>query len=182
MTVYAGPNLVLKQLTRHERLRPKGVGRHASLAQQMCQCYRAVEIDQRSSRSWSSSRMSWSNGTIGRRGGGVPSRIRAGFSHPSRTPRSSNGVTLDRGGPISATGRSRSVMMIVSPAAARRTYSESLFFSLFRPTVRMPDKWPLEATFSIRPPTKEIGGAVHTPRVKHRWCRYVLAERGGRAL
>src|SRR5216110_2076370 len=31
MTVYAGPNLVFKQLTRHERLRPKGVGRHASL-------------------------------------------------------------------------------------------------------------------------------------------------------
>ena len=37
-------------------------------------------------------------------------------------------------------GRSRSVIMIVSPAAARRTYSESLFFKLFRPTVRMPDK------------------------------------------
>src|SRR5436190_20262333 len=54
-----------------------------------------------------------------------------------------------RGGLISATGRPRSVMTTVSPAAAARTYSLSLFLRVFRPTVRMPATWLPEATLSI---------------------------------
>src|SRR5437763_8038929 len=67
----------------------------------------------------------------------------AGLSHPSRMPRSSK-AERDRpspagmsrwGGLISAIGRPRSVMTTVSPAAAMRTYSLSLFLSALRPTV-----------------------------------------------
>ena len=74
-------------------------------------------------------------------GGGPASAIRGGVSQPSRTPRAINSSSgrfrLPRGGPISATTRSRSVTSTVSPAAAKRTYSLSLFFKTFRPTDRM---------------------------------------------
>src|SRR5579863_2851183 len=48
-----------------------------------------------------------------------------------------NGLRVGRGGPISATTRSRSVTRTVSPPAARRTYSLSLFLSSLRPTERI---------------------------------------------
>ena len=54
---------------------------------------------------------------------------------PSRTPRSMTGYGGSAcGGTISATARPRSVMTTVSPAAASRTYSLSLFLGFYRPT------------------------------------------------
>src|SRR3954463_13111078 len=87
---------------------------------------------------------------MGLRGGGEPSVMRAGVIHPSRIPRSrTDSRPPARGGTISATGRPRSVTTIVSPEAASRTYSLSLFFRVFRPTVFIRAGWPLEATLSI---------------------------------
>src|SRR5215471_2185821 len=62
-----------------------------------------------------------------------------GVSQPSRTASASSastrsGLRPGRGGTISATTRSRSVTSTVSPPAARRTYSLSLFLRSFRPT------------------------------------------------
>src|SRR5215216_5200051 len=82
--------------------------------------------------------------------GGQSGPRTAGVIQPSRMPRS---ITLSffgrLGGLISAMGRPRSVMTTVSPAAAARTYSLSLFLSVLRPTVRMPATWLPEATLSI---------------------------------
>jgi hypothetical protein len=65
---------------------------------------------------------------IGRRGGSGLNGLFAGLIQPSRTPRSMIDPGSRRGGTISATMRLRSVMTTVSPAAAKRTYSLSLFF------------------------------------------------------
>src|SRR5438132_9224529 len=131
------PNLVFDEPAGDQRLLPERVRGRSTLAEQLGERDGAVEIDQRSSRSRSSSCISSSKGTIGWRGGGsVPGSV-GGVSHPSRTPRSKNLFVSRRGGTISATMRLRSVITTVSPAAARRTYSLSLFFNVFRPTVRM---------------------------------------------
>src|SRR3954451_4015081 len=84
--------------------------------------------------------------------------MRAGVIHPSRIPRSrTDSRPPSRGGTISATGRPRSVMTIVSPEAAARTYSLSLFFRVFNPTVFMWATWLPEAPLSI------AGGADKIP-------------------
>jgi hypothetical protein len=86
--------------------------------------------------------MSWRNVMTGLRGGGsLPTSV-GGASQPSRTASASSastrsGLRPGRGGTISATTRSRSVTSTVSPPAARRTYSLSLFLRSFRPTERI---------------------------------------------
>src|SRR5207237_2592143 len=71
-----------------------------------------------------------------------------------------------RGGTISATTRPRSVTTTVSPAAASRTYSLSLFFRTFSPTVRMVQKWLLEATLSNRAKTAVYALAFGVDRAR----------------
>src|SRR4051795_10312203 len=85
--------------------------------------------------------------------------MRAGVIHPSRIPRSrTDSRPPSRGGTISATGRPRSVMTIVSPAAAARTYSLSLFFRAFKPTIFIGRRWLPEATLSIESGAGRISG------------------------
>jgi len=55
----------------------------------------------------------------------------------SKSASESIGLREGLGGPISATTRSRSVTKTVSPPAASRTYSLSLFLSVLRPTERI---------------------------------------------
>src|SRR5439155_2403187 len=112
------------------------------LGQEMRQRDGRVEIDHGSSRSRRSSRMSCRRLVTGLRGGGSPAAKAGGVIHSSRTASASNAsarteLRLACGGTISATTRSRSVIKTVSPPAARRTYSLSLFLSTFRPTERM---------------------------------------------
>ena len=78
-------------------------------------------------------------------GGGPPAAIAGGDTQPSRTASASNGSAKNAlrpacGGTNSATTRSRSVTSTVSPPAAMRTYSLSLFFSTLRPTERMNER------------------------------------------
>src|SRR5207247_4167793 len=103
---------------------------------------RGIEVNQRSFRSCSSSFFSLRKDVTGLRGGGVDAASAGGVIQPLRTASASNasastGLLVVSGGTISATMRSRSVTKTVSPPAARRTYSLSLFLSTFRPTERM---------------------------------------------
>ena len=102
----------------------------------------AVEVDHRSSRSNSISFSRSRSFIIGVRGGGPAETITGGVTQPSRTPsaRRASTKTVLRpacGGPNSATTRSRSVTNTISPPAAIRTYSLSLFLSTLRPTERI---------------------------------------------
>lgn len=140
--MHAIEHLVLEKPARHERLIPKLVRRRAPFIEKAGQRDRRIEVDQRSPRLSSRSRMISSNVMVAfRRGGsGVPGGVVAGVSQPSRTPRARNSSSGSArpgcGGTSSATTRSRSVTSTVSPAAAARTYSLSLFFSTLRPTER----------------------------------------------
>ena len=67
--------------------------------------------------------------------GGQSGPRMAGLTQPSRMPRSITDSGSARGGTISATGRPRSVTTTLSPEAASRTYSLSLFLRVLRPTV-----------------------------------------------
>jgi len=78
-------------------------------------------------------------------GGGPFSGDRAGVRWPLRTISTSRGLSASgfpvaRGGPISATMRSRLVTNTVSPEAARRTYSLKRLFSSLIPTALM-ESW-----------------------------------------
>src|SRR3982074_1262362 len=145
------PALVFEQFTGNQGFRPKPGRRRSRFAEHACERNRAVDVDHRSSRSRSKSANNFSKvrpGT-GLPFGGQSGPRTAGLIQPSRTPRS---MTLScsccRGGTISATTRLRSVTTTVSPAAARRIYSLSLFFRILRPTVGIVAKWLLEATLS----------------------------------
>src|SRR5262249_21110232 len=143
--VNAVPDLVFEETARYQRRLPDGFWRRAILDQEMRQRDRRIEVDHRSSRSCFRSCMSCRSVMTGLRGGEPPPVSAGGVSHPSRTPSASNasatnGLRPAWGGTISATTRSRSVTRTVSPLAARRTYSLSLFLSTFRPTERMPTK------------------------------------------
>jgi ABC-type uncharacterized transport system substrate-binding protein len=99
-------------------------------------------IDHRSLRFRSNSRMRSRTDITGLRGGGAPEAMLGGVIQPCRTASASKasammGLRLTCGGDNSATTRSRSVTSTVSPCAASRTYSLSLFFSIFRPTALM---------------------------------------------
>jgi hypothetical protein len=118
------------------------LGRKTIFGEQMCRGDRAIEIDHRSSRSRCRSCIRSRNVVTGLRGGGSLRASSGGASQPSRTASASRasarrGLRPGCGGTISATTRSRSVIRTVSPPAARRTYSLSLFLRIFRPTERM---------------------------------------------
>src|SRR4051812_3109943 len=66
--------------------------------------------------------------------GGVIQPLRQASDHSASDSR---GLRVGLGGPISATTRSRSVTRTVSPPAASRTYSLSLFLRSLRPTERI---------------------------------------------
>src|SRR5262245_59799687 len=107
----------------------------------MSKRHRGIEIGHRSARSFSSSFSSSRMLVTGLRGGTVPPGSREGVIQPLRTASASmlsasRGLRPSRGGTSSATTRSRSVTRMVSPPAARRTYSLSLFFSVLSPTAR----------------------------------------------
>src|SRR5437016_173007 len=128
-----GPDLVLQQATRDEGLGPELLRRKPVLGKKLRERDRGIEVDQRSSRSASSSVRIFFRRATGRLGGGCPGGSRAGVIQPPRTASASRaseskGLRLSLGGTSSATTRSRSVTRTVSPRAARRTYSESLFF------------------------------------------------------
>jgi toxin HigB-1 len=93
----------------------------------------------------------------GLRGGALPSASAGGVSQPSRTASASSasarsGLRPGCGGTISATTRSRSVISTVSPPAARRTYSLSLFLRPLRPTERIENKVATRRYFVERSP------------------------------
>src|SRR5439155_11282232 len=126
-SVDAVPDLILKQSARYQGGIPKTRRRHSGFSNQISENDRAVDVGHhRSSRSSSSSFNNCSsvNPLTGFDGGGQSAPRFAGLIQPSRMPRS---ITLscsrDRGGPISATTRLRSVTATVSPAVASRIYS-----------------------------------------------------------
>ena len=134
-----GPNLILDEPARDQRLLPEAVGWRAVFRQEVSERNRSIEINQRSLRSCSSSFFSLRKDVTGLRGGGVDAANAGGVIQPLRTASASNasastGLLVVSGGTISATTRSRSVTSTVSPPSARRTYSLSLFFRTFRPT------------------------------------------------
>jgi hypothetical protein len=137
--VYPSPNLVLDEPARNQGLSPQALRRCAVFRQQMRQRNRSIEIDQRSSRSCSSSFCKLRKDVTGLRGGGSEAASAGGVIQPLRTASeskasASTGLLVLSGGTSSATTRSRSVTSTVSPRSARRTYSLSLFFRTFKPT------------------------------------------------
>src|SRR6266852_3221786 len=100
----------------------------------MRQSHRAIEVDHRSARSRCRLLLSSSIVITGLRwGGSRPTEI-GGVIQPCRKASinrasDSSGLRLGPGGPISATTRSRSVTRTVSPPAASRMYSLSLFLN-----------------------------------------------------
>ena len=135
------PDLIFKKTARNERLPPNGFGQHSTFREKMGKRDGAVEVDHRSSRSDSISFSRSRSFIIGVRGGGPAGTTTGGVTQPSRTPsaRRASVKTVLRpacGGPNSATTRSRSVTNTISPPAAIRTYSLSLFLSTLRPTER----------------------------------------------
>src|SRR6516225_962429 len=101
--------------------------------------HRAIEIDHRSARSSCRSAKSSRSFITGFRAGIAPPADSGGLIHPwrtasSRTASETSGLRPGAGGPSSATTRSRSVTKTVSPPAASRMYSLSLFLSSLMPT------------------------------------------------
>jgi len=122
-----------------QRLLPEAFRWRAVFRQEMSERDRSIKVNQRSFRSCSSSFCSLRKEVTGLRGGGVDAASAGGVIQPLRTASDSNasdstGLLVLSGGTISATTRSRSVTSTVSPCAARRTYSLSLFFKTFKPT------------------------------------------------
>ena len=137
--VNPGPDFILKEAAGNQILLPKPVGWRPVFGKQLSEGNRSIEIDHRSLRSRSSSRRNSRKDMTGLRGGGPDGGRAGGVIQPWRTASASKasaktGVRFFSGGTISATTRSRSVTKTVSPCAARRTYSLSLFFRTFKPT------------------------------------------------
>src|SRR5664280_3380473 len=108
----------------------------------MSESHCAIEVDHRSARSRCRLLRSSPIVITGLRGGGsrpikIGGVIQPWRQAPDHSASDSNGLRVGLGGPISATTRSRSVTRTVSPPAARRTYSLSLFLSVLRPTERI---------------------------------------------
>src|SRR5665213_626057 len=139
--VDAVPDLDLEQSARNQRLLPEFRGGRSVFGEKLGQENGAIEVDHRSSRSRSMSFINFSNVMTGLRGGSGPDGSAGGRSTPLRTRSASFALVRPEsrawGGTSSATTLSRSVTRIVSPLAARRTYSLSLFFRILRPTTRM---------------------------------------------
>ena len=152
--VQPGPDLIFQQPTCHQGLMPKRGRRATILGQEVSDRYRSVDIDQRSLLSSCSSASSSCNRATGRDVCGGPEVDKTGgVNQPLRTASASTasaraGLLVSRGGPSSATIRSRSVTRTVSPDAATRTYSLSLFFRAFMPTALMNGRWLPVATLS----------------------------------
>jgi len=135
----SSPNFIFKQATGDQLLLPKPIRRRPILCKKVSQGNRGIKIDHRSLRSCSNSRRSLRKDITGLRGGGPAPGRAGGVIHPWRTASASkasasSGLRFLWGGASSATTRSRSVTSTVSPLAARRTYSLSLFLRTFRPT------------------------------------------------
>ena len=127
----ADPHLIFEQSAGDESLTPKGDRRATVFGEKMGECNRCIHVDHRSLRSSSSSARRSRSGATGFDGGGTPSADETGgVNQPLRTDSASiasarKGFPASRGGPISATTRSRSVTRIVSPDAAKRRHSFS---------------------------------------------------------
>src|SRR5687768_2609632 len=142
--MHPGPDLVLEEPARYERLTPKVVARATILGEELGQRHGGVNVNHRSLRSASSS---WSNSArraTGFRAGRTWDGTIGCLTHPRRTTSASRASLTSTarpgsGGRSSATTRSRSVTRTVSPSAARRTYSLSLFFNALMPTARIPN-------------------------------------------
>src|SRR5947209_9293291 len=137
------PNFVFEKTARCDPLFvPHRVRQSALFVQQMRERNRTIDIDHQSARLRAKSSSISSNViTAGGGGGGGPCRF-AGVIQPSRMPRSrmdslSGCLWADWGAFSSTSTRPRSVTCTVSPLAAIRTYSLSLFLSTLRPTVFM---------------------------------------------
>jgi hypothetical protein len=142
LCIDAVPNLALKKPAGHQLLIPEQIGREPICCQQMCERHGAIKIDHRSARSRCRLLRSSSMVITGLRGGGPRPTDNGGVIHPclkasNNSASDSIALRAGPGGPISATTRSRSVTKIVSPPAASRTYSLSLFLSVLRPTERI---------------------------------------------
>ncbi len=136
--VNPSPDLVLEQAAGDQRLLPKPRWWQSVFRQEMSEHNRGIEIDHCSSRSCFSSRSRSRRDITGLRGGGPTAGRAGGVIQPCRTASASkasarSGLRLFCGGTSSATTRSRSVTSTVSPLAARRTYSLSLFLRTFNP-------------------------------------------------
>jgi hypothetical protein len=115
------------------------VRRIAILSQKMGERHRTIEIDHRSDRSSCKSAKISLSFITGFRAGISLTADSGGLTHPWRTASSKsasepNGLRPGAGGPSSATTRFRSVTSTVSPAAASRMYSLSLFLRCSMPT------------------------------------------------
>ena len=125
-------HLDFEQTARNESLGSERIGGRAALREQPCQQDRGIEIDQRSARLTSRSRMtSLSSATGLRRGslavGGSVAGVRCPCLISSPTFCSAGEASArTRGATTSTTTRPRSVTSTVSPAAAARMYSLSL--------------------------------------------------------
>jgi len=136
------PHLVFQQPASGKRLAPQPLRGDTVLREELGKHHGAIQIDHRSARSCASSRRSWRSVVTGCRGGGSAPGKAGGAIHPRRTASASlasarRGLRPSRGGPSSATTRSRSVTRTVSPPPARRTYSLNLFLRTLSPTARM---------------------------------------------
>ena len=106
----------------------------------MSESHGSAYVDHRSLRSPSNSAPTSFNAILGSGTGGVPTEGRSGgVNQPFRTASASTAsartaLLVSRGGPISATTRSRSVTRMVSPLAAMRTYSLSRLLRTLIPT------------------------------------------------
>ena len=134
-----GPYLVFGQSARNELSVPQTFGRTSIFSQQLRQRDGGFDVDHRSARSRSSSSRMVASRATGCRGTLPPGPISGGVNHPPRTNSASTASSTAWlrpcvGGISSATTRSRSVINTVSPPAARRTYSLSLFLRTLSPT------------------------------------------------
>jgi len=138
----SGPNFIFKQTAGDQIFLPEPLGWHTVFCKKVSQGNRGIKIDHLSLRSCSISRNSSRKGMTGLRGGGPADGSVGGVIQPWRTASASkasanSGLRFFGGGASSATTRSRSITSTVSPLAARRTYSLSLFLRTFNPTALM---------------------------------------------
>lgn len=133
--VQSSPDLVLDQASGDKSCAPKSVRRAIILGQKVSESHGSAYVDHRSLRSPSNSAPTSFNAILGSGTGGVPTEGRSGgVNQPFRTASARTGLLVSRGGPISATTRSRSVTRMVSPLAAMRTYSLSRLLRTLIPT------------------------------------------------
>jgi len=137
--MHSSPDFIFKQTAGNQIFLPQPLGWHTVFCEKVSQGDRGIKIDHLSLRSCSISRSSSRKGMTGLRGGGSVDDSVGGVIQPWRTASASkasarSGLRFFWGGASSATTRSRSVTSTVSPLAARRTYSLSLFLRTFNPT------------------------------------------------